>query len=81
MASLTRKPNSPYWYCCFTTPDGSRTKRSTKQTNRRVALAVCQEVERAANQSRRGFTNCGLSTDLLNKHGGKTRKELEAEGK
>ena len=55
MASLTRKPNSPYWYCCFTTPDGSRTKRSTKQTNRREALAVCQEVERAANQSRRGL--------------------------
>ena len=55
MASLTRKPNSPYWYCCFTTPDGSRTKRSTKQTNRREALAICQEVERAASKSRRGL--------------------------
>ena len=55
MASLTRKPNSPYWYCCFTTPDGSRTKRSTKQTNRREAMAVCQEVERAASQSRKSL--------------------------
>ena len=30
MASIWKHPNSPYWSACFTLPDGSRTKRSTK---------------------------------------------------
>ena len=54
MASLTRKERSPYWYCCFTRPDGTRTKVSTKQTNRNDAMAVCLEWELAATKAGHG---------------------------
>ena len=54
MASLTRKERSPYWYCCFTRPDGTRTKVSTKQTNRNDAMAVCLEWEQAVTKAGHG---------------------------
>tara|TARA_B100001115_G_scaffold167565_1_gene146671 strand:- start:1689 stop:3899 length:2211 start_codon:yes stop_codon:yes gene_type:complete len=51
MASLTKKDNSPYWYCCFTTPDGVRTKRSTKEVNRKKAEIVCARFEAESKKS------------------------------
>ncbi|MBK28388.1 MAG: hypothetical protein CMO77_06105, partial [Verrucomicrobiales bacterium] len=54
MPSLTKKENSPYWYCCFTTPDGKRTKRSTKQTDKKKAIAVCTEFEKATKKAKKG---------------------------
>ena len=51
MASLTKKDNSPYWYCCFTTPDGVRTKRSTKEVNRKKAEIVCARFEAESKMS------------------------------
>jgi integrase len=36
-----RNGSSPYWYCCYTTPDGQRLKKSTKQTERAKAWEVC----------------------------------------
>lgn len=48
MASLRKKPRSPYWFACYTTPDGRRTQRSTKQTNRKTAQAVADKYEAAA---------------------------------
>jgi len=54
MPSLTKKDNSPYWFCCFTTPDGKRTKRSTKQTDKKKAIAVCAEFERASKKAKKG---------------------------
>ena len=53
MASLTKKENSPYWFCCFTAPDGTRTKRSTKQTDKDKALLVCREYEKAASDAKK----------------------------
>jgi integrase len=53
MASLFKHPNSPYWSACFRLPDGTRTKRSTKQTAHAKALAVALEFERAAQAARR----------------------------
>jgi Phage integrase SAM-like domain len=43
MACLVKRTNgrSPYWYCCYTTPDGQRIKKSTKQTERTKAWEVC----------------------------------------
>lgn len=32
MPSLWTRPNSPYWYCCYTSADGQRLKKSTKIT-------------------------------------------------
>lgn len=54
MASLWKRGNSPYWVCCYTAPDGTQLKRSTKETERRKALAVCVEIERAARMARQG---------------------------
>ena len=54
MASLWKRSGSPYWVCCFTAPDGSQLKKSTKERDRRKALAVCVEVERAARIARQG---------------------------
>jgi len=34
---------SPYWFGCFTLPDGRRTQRSTKTANRREAFKIASE--------------------------------------
>ena len=43
MACLVKRQNgrSPFWYCCYTTSDGQRLKKSTKQTDRAKAWEVC----------------------------------------
>jgi integrase len=45
---------SPFWYACFTLPNGKRTTRSTKQTEKRKAEAVARELQKAARQARDG---------------------------
>src|SRR4051794_4427828 len=52
MASVWKRSNSPYWVGCFTSGDGQRVKKSTKQTNRQKAVSVCLEWEHAAKQAR-----------------------------
>ena len=43
MACLVKdsKGRSKYWYCCYTTPDGKRLKKSTKQSDKEKAMVVC----------------------------------------
>src|SRR5438093_1082328 len=50
MASLHKDPRgkSPFFYCAFTLPDGRRTFRSTKLTDRKKAWEVCLQWEKAA---------------------------------
>jgi integrase len=48
MASLRRLPKSPYWIACFTLPDGTRTQRSTKSTDRREAQRIANKFEDAS---------------------------------
>ncbi len=48
MASIRRHPLSKYWYGCFTLPTGQRTQRSTKTTDRKLALKLANEWEKAA---------------------------------
>jgi integrase len=36
-----RTCRSPYWYCCYTAPDGRRLKKSTKHTDKQKAWQVC----------------------------------------
>ena len=48
MASVRRKLRSPYWFACFYEADGSRTQRSTKQSDRRKAQAIANLFEKAS---------------------------------
>jgi len=48
MASLRKKPRSPFWFGCFTLPDGNRTQRSTKLTDRKEAMKLAVQWEQAA---------------------------------
>lgn len=54
MASLHKDPRgkSPFWYCAFYQPDGSRAFRSTKERNRAKALRICLGWEDAARQGK-----------------------------
>ena len=54
MASIHRKTNSPYWHCAFYLPDGRRTLRSTGTSNKRKALSVCLEFDKAARAAEKG---------------------------
>jgi integrase len=48
VASLREKARSPFFFACFTAPDGRRVQRSTKQTKRKQAQAMANEWEKAA---------------------------------
>ena len=55
MASIHRKPNSPFWHAAFYLPDGRRTQRSTGTANRKKALAIALEYDKAARTGRQGL--------------------------
>lgn len=48
MASLRRRLRSPYWFACYNGPDGRRIQQSTKQSNRKKAQAMADQLERAS---------------------------------
>jgi len=48
MASLRKKPRSPFWFACFSLPSGGRTQRSTKTADRKLALKLAGQWEDAA---------------------------------
>ena len=50
MASLRKYPRSPYWFGCFTLPDGRRLQRSTKQTKRKEAQKLADEWEKLSKE-------------------------------
>jgi integrase len=56
MASIHKDPRgkSPYWFVAYTLPDGRRTNRSTKQTDRKKAQDVARTIEKAAQKARAG---------------------------
>src|SRR5215469_9232011 len=56
MASIHKDPRgkSPYWYCAYTLPNGKRTFRSTKLTDRKAAEEFCRRLEYASRESRAG---------------------------
>lgn len=55
MASVHRRPGSPYYHGAFRGPDGRLILRSTKQTNRAKAETTAMEWERAARLARGGL--------------------------
>ena len=50
MASLRKFPRSPFWFACFTLPDGRRVQRSTKEEKRKPAQARAEEWERQSRE-------------------------------
>jgi integrase len=51
VASIFKRPRSPFWFCSYRSGDGRWLKKSTKQTDRRKAMEFCiklEEAERAA---------------------------------
>jgi integrase len=54
MASLRRLPGSPFWIACFTLPDGRRTQRSTKTTDRKEAQRIANKFEDASEDGKAG---------------------------
>lgn len=65
MASLRKKSTSSHWFCCVTLPDGRRTQRSTGLSDRKKAMAVCLEWERAARMGREGTFTEDQSRKIL----------------
>jgi integrase len=45
---------SQFWYCCYTTADGRRLKKSTKETDKRKAKIVCEGFEAVEAQAKSG---------------------------
>jgi integrase len=54
MASLRRKPRSPYWFACFQLPDGRRTQRSTGSSDKKIAQRIANEFEDAGKEAAKG---------------------------
>src|SRR5262245_210587 len=56
MASLHKDPRgkSPFWYCAYRLPNGKRTFRSTKLTDRKAADEFCRRLEYASHESKAG---------------------------
>lgn len=54
MASLRKKDRSPFWFACYTLPDGRRTQRSTGTDDKRKAQRIANEFEDAARDASSG---------------------------
>lgn len=54
MASLHKRAGSPYWFVSFQDPQGRWVKKSSKTTDRSLALRIAVEWSRAAEQARAG---------------------------
>jgi integrase len=52
MASIWRHPHSQFWTACFRDGDGRQRRYSTKTTNRKLALRLASEYEKAARSKR-----------------------------
>jgi integrase len=48
VASLRKRQRSPFWFACFTLPDGRRAQRTTKTSDRKMAMKLAGEWEEAA---------------------------------
>ena len=55
MASIHKRPNSPYYHAAFYLPDGRRTLRSTGTGDKKKALGIALEFEKASGIGRQGL--------------------------
>jgi integrase len=54
MASLRKHPRSPFYFACYTLPDGRRTQRTTGTADKRKALCIALKYEDAAREAGAG---------------------------
>ena len=68
MASILKKPSSrsPYWFAAFRGGDGKRKQKSTKTTDRRLALEMAVQWEKAAMAGRAGTITEVQTRKVLN---------------
>ena len=68
MAVVVRdsRNRSPFWYACFTTADGRRLKKSTKETNLAKAKIIAETLQRAENMAAERTLTAVRTRDLLN---------------
>src|SRR6516162_5356662 len=52
MASIAKHPQSRYWTACFRDQHGRQRRVSTKETDRKQALQIAQEYEKAVRTKR-----------------------------
>ena len=74
MASLRRKDKSKFWFACFTLKDGTRTQRSTKETDRKRAQKIADEFEQAARREMTGRQALRVISELYQRITGDTLK-------
>ena len=67
MATLTKdsRGRSPYYICCYTSADGRRLKKSTKQRDRAKAVEFCLALERAEGMAARGTLTEARARELI----------------
>jgi integrase len=56
---------SPFWICCYTSADGRRLKKSTKQTEKKKAVEVCLALDRAESMARQKTLTEARARDLI----------------
>ena len=77
MATVVKDPRnrSPFWYACFTTADGRRLKKSTKESSMSKAKLIAEALQRAEDMARdRVLTEVRtreLLSDVLQRASGK----------
>jgi integrase len=67
MSSLHKDPRgkSPFWYCAYRLPNGQRTFRSTKLTDRKAAEEFCRRLEYASHESKAGRLTENRARELI----------------
>jgi integrase len=66
MASIFKRPRSPYFFCAYRAGDGRWLKKSTKQTNRRKAIEFCMKLEQAEQAALRRTLTTAQARKLFN---------------
>jgi integrase len=69
MASIHKDPRgkSPFWYCAYRPPNGKRTFRSTKLTDRNAAAEFCRRLEYASVESKAARLTEARARELISK--------------
>ena len=67
MASIHKdsRGKSPFWYCAYRLPNGKRTFRSTKLTDRKAAEEFCRRLEYASHESKAGRLTEARARELI----------------
>jgi integrase len=67
MAIVVRdsRNRSPFWYACYTTADGRRMKKSTKETNQAKARLIADALQSAENMAAERTLTAVRTRDLL----------------